>query len=279
MTAQVTTQFTNGFGNNLFQYCAARLLAEYHDATAYAVPPTPDYYGIPDLEALGIEFWPGRLPTMLQSVSDANYTKMFDPIYKGAHFHLNGYFEDYRFYINHIEKIKSWFPLPVVREDSALVLHMRTGDRLFMKNEFYSKPRVDSYKRAIDQFEFSEFHIVTDMPTWELVTPEELQAMKFHVNTLPDDRVPIEDSVKYFNELVEGFAPYNPQVTRRTVGEDFNFIRSFNNILFEHGTLSWWAAALSDAKKVGVYGPWRPWKGAKNKNLSQIPLSGWFRWD
>jgi len=279
MTAQVTTQFTNGFGNNLFQYCAAHLLAEYHDATAYAVPPTPDYYGIPDLKALGIEFWPGRLPTMLQSVSDANYTKMFDSIYKGAHFHLNGYFEDYRFYINHIEKIKSWFPLPVVREDSALVLHMRTGDRLFMKNEFYSKPRVDSYKRAIDQFEFSEFHIVTDMPTWEPVTPEELQAMKFHVNTLPDDRVPIEDSVKYFNELVEGFAPYNPQVTRRTVGEDFNFIRSFNNILFEHGTLSWWAAALSDAKKVGVYGPWRPWKGAKNKNLSQIPLSGWFRWD
>jgi len=72
--------------------------------------------------------------------------------------------------------------------------------------------------------------------------------------------------------------PFNPIVEKRSVGEDFNFIRTFDNILFEHGTMSWWAAFLSSAGKVGVYGPWRQWKGASNKNLSSVPLDNWFKW-
>ena len=46
--------------------------------------------------------------------------------------------------------------------------------------------------------DFSELHIVTDMPKWDYVTAEELQNMKFHVNTPDHERVPIEESVKYF---------------------------------------------------------------------------------
>ena len=103
--------------------------------------------------------------------------------------------------------------------------------------------------------------------------------MKFHLNTPAHERVPVEETVKYFNAFVEGFAQFNPIVEKRSIVEDFNFIRKFKNILFEHGTLSWWAAFLSDAEKVGVYGPWRPWKKDTNKNLSQIPLDTWFKWE
>ena len=208
-----------------------------------------------------------------------NSIKTFDKSLNHDHIHLSGYFEDYMFYFNNIEKIKSWFPPVEQREDNDLVLHLRTGDRLFMKNEFYSKPRVENYLRAVDKFDFEGLHVVTDMPKWGAVTAADLQNMKFHVNTPPHERVPVEDSVKYFNELVEGLAQFNPIVEQRSVGEDFNFIRKFKNILFEHGTLSWWAAVLSEAQKVGVYGPWRAWKGVTNKNLSQIPLSGWFKWE
>ena len=63
------------------------------------------------------------------------------------------------------------------------------------------------------------------------------------------------------------------------MAEDFTFIRGFKNILFQHGTLSWWAAILSEADKVGVYGPWRPWKGDSNKNLSNVNIEGWFKWE
>ena len=148
-----------------------------------------------------------------------------------------------------------------------------------MKHEFYTKPRAENYLKAIETFDFDEFHIVTDMPRWEKVTAEDLQNMRFHVDTPPENRVPIADSVNYFNQLVDAFAQFNPQVQRRSVGEDFTFIRKSKNILFEHGTLSWWAALLSDADRVGVYGPWRPWKGKSNKNLSQIPLDNWFKWE
>tara|TARA_B110000977_G_C10654288_1_gene329205 strand:+ start:254 stop:385 length:132 start_codon:yes stop_codon:yes gene_type:complete len=31
--------------------------------------------------------------------------------------------------------------------------------------------------------------------------------------------------------------------------------------------------------KIGVYGPWRSFKKNNNKNLSQIPIDNWFKWD
>tara|TARA_R100000808_G_C2155443_1_gene167935 strand:+ start:774 stop:1619 length:846 start_codon:yes stop_codon:yes gene_type:complete len=281
MNNLVTVQLTNGFGNNIFQHTAAKLVAHTKGVPIRCLPPHADYYAIPDLEALGIEFVEKdffvRSDTLY--MNDANYVEKFNRSKGYARVHLSGYFEDYRYYFNNLELIRDWYPSVESREDNALVLHMRTGDRLFMKNEFYSKPRVENYLRAIEKFDFDEFHIVTDMPKWDVVTAAELQNMKFHVDTPPENRVPIEESVAYFNELVEGFAQFHPHVETRTVGEDFNFIRKFKNILFEHGTLSWWAAVLSNAEKVGVYGPWRPWKGASNKNLSQIPLDGWFKWE
>ena len=230
MSKIITVQMTNGFGNNIFQYTAARLLAQHCSAQLYAVPPTPDYYGIPDLESYGVVFthdYP--ITPNTYSVSEDNYLQTFKSIPSNSHIHLSGYFEDYRFYLNNLDTIHSWFPTPDIRNDNALVLHMRTGDRLFMKNEFYSKPRVENYLKAIENFDFDEFHIVTDMPHWALTTGEELQNMKFHLHTPLANRVPISESVKYFNELVDGFAPLNPQIMPRTVGEDFNFIRSFKN--------------------------------------------------
>ena len=71
---------------------------------------------------------------------------------------------------------------------------------------------------------------------------------------------------------------YNPVVVHRNVLDDFNFMRQFDKILFQHGTMSWWAAFLSNASQVGVYGPWRPWKGTSNKNLSDVKIDGWFKW-
>ena len=46
-----------------------------------------------------------------------------------------------------------------------------------------------------------------------------------------------------------------------------------------YGTMSWWASFVSQASKVGVYGPWREWKGNSNKNLSNVNLEGWFKWE
>ena len=258
MKGTVAVQLTNGFGNNIFQYTSARLLAEYLESDLMLIPPNKNYYAIPDLESLGMDFTPKKLINPIK-ILDKHYKSCYNKVLKGKNIILSGYFEDYTIYFDHIDTIKTWFPKSQNRDDNSLTIHMRTGDRLFMKNEFYTKPRAENYLKAIEKFDFDNLHIVTDMPKWDYVTGNELNNMKFHLNVPQHERVPIEESVKFFNELVDGFKKYNPKIKQRTIVEDFNFIRESDNILFEHGTLSWWAALLSDAKKVGVYGPWRPW--------------------
>jgi hypothetical protein len=189
---------------------------------------------------------------------------------------LRGYFEDFNLFVDNIPFLKDRYPKVEKREDNDLVIHFRAGDRLFYKNEFNYKPSVDSYLSAINNFNFNRLHIVTDMPEWDYLSEDKLSKIKFHCEVPLDKRVSPKLSVDYFNSFVESFKQFNPIVEKRSIYDDFNFIRSFDNILFEHGTMSWWASILSDATKVGVYGPWRSWKGKNNKNLSKVPVNGWF---
>jgi hypothetical protein len=275
----IHVQLSNGFGNNLFQYNAALLLADYLEQQVVALPPSPEYCAIPCLEKLGFNFRTPLISELDNTIDDSNYRLAFNKGYSKHNFLLRGHFEDYTFYENHLSKIKQWYPPIKKRSNKDLVIHFRAGDRLFYKNEFYTKPTADDYIRAIEKFDFEQIHIVTDMPKWDYITEQELEEMKFHHTATQDQSVPISESVDYFNSFITAFAIYNPKMENRTIVDDFNFIRTFDNILFQHGTLAWWAAALSDASKVGVYAPWRPFKGDSNKNLSKIPLKGWFQWE
>ena len=271
-------KLTNGFGNNIFQYVAARQLAEFHNCELYAIPPSDDYYAINDLISLGVNFLDHRVHEKPYEVNENNYRKAFNKTLRTRPLIVSGYFEDYTLYEKNFHNIKSWFPKAKVRQDNDLVLHFRGGDRLFYKNGFGSKPSVDSFLNAINKFDFNKLHVVTDMPFWRHASNLELSKTKFHYDAPANIRVDIRESTEYFNSIVDGLSSFEPIVKHGSVGEDFNYIRTFKNILFEHGTLSWWASVLSDADKVGVYGPWRPWKGASNKNLSSVPIKGWFKW-
>ena len=274
----IYVKLTNGFGNNLFQYNAARLLADHHGTEAIAIAPSVDYYGIKPLLDIGVKF--GNMPTghLVVVSGDREYINCFGKKLNNKVL-LSGYFEDYRYYYHCRKKIKSWFPEIEKRNNKDLVVHLRTGDRLFMKNEFYLKPKAQDFVRTIETFDFEQLHIVTDMPEWKKLTPSGLRDIQFHTKVPEEDSVDTQESVDYFNSFFETFEKYKPVVHNNSVEEDFTFIRTFDNIMFEHGTLSWWAAFLSEASRVGVYGPWRPWKKHSNKNLSQVPLDGWFQWE
>jgi hypothetical protein len=275
----IYVKLTNGFGNNLFQYNAAKILALYHKTEVIAIPPFKDYYGISALQSLGVNFlqFGKSIPTG-HRITDSNYVSAFKEEYKNKIIILSGYFEDYRYYINLREKIRSWYPETPINNNKDLVVHFRAGDRLFYKNEFYLKPRPQNFINAISKFDFEKLYIVTDMPCWERISEKDLEFMKFHHSVPKEQSVSIQESVEFFNSFVDGFADFDPIIQNQTLIEDFNFIRGFKNILFEHGTLSWWAAFLGNPDKVGVYGPWRAWKGKSNKNLSQITLDNWFTW-
>ena len=52
----IFVKLTNGFGNNLFQYIAGRLLAEHHKTKIIIVPPWENYYGLEDLNRLDLKY-------------------------------------------------------------------------------------------------------------------------------------------------------------------------------------------------------------------------------
>lgn len=203
---------------------------------------------------------------------------------------LSGYFEDYNLYIDHIDKIKTWFPKIENRNNNDLVFHLRLGDRLFYKEthspNFKIKP--SQYLNAINQFDFDKLHIVTDMKDWKRLSKNDLMGMEFHrggcggQNIIGTD-IGIKDisvAVDYFNSIYDTLCDFNPTVRYGSnVADDFSYIRSFDKILFQHGTMSWWASMLSDASQVKVYKHWRPQKGKNNKNLSQVPLLNWEHWE
>tara|TARA_R110000824_G_scaffold345000_2_gene531703 strand:- start:200 stop:1120 length:921 start_codon:yes stop_codon:yes gene_type:complete len=301
----VTVYLTDGFGNNLFQYVAGKLLASHHQLPLKIVPPSSTYYATPYLEELlNIKL---SLPqnkeiaygsnvaypkdTHSTAVTDANYLDQFSA--SPTNFKLGGHYENYRFYLPHLKTIRGWFTAVTTKHENTLALHLRTSDRLFMANEFETKPSARDYVCAVEQFNLDNLHIISDTHFWRRTTAEELTLLNEGKHTekwetssynkagkfiFPGKRVDPVDAANYFNSIVDALAKYNPIFKKRTVLDDFNFLRSSKNILFEHGTLAWWAALLSDAEKVGVYGPWRPWKGAQNHKLSDTPVDNWFKW-
>lgn len=275
----VGVRFSNGFGNNLFQYIAARLIAE-SASLPLGVVARPSYYGLDEFAKLGLPFRYTPSDAFDHVVTDEDYSTAAERgVSPDERTLLTGYFEDYRHYLGHLDRIRSWFRPVRRRTDGDLAIHFRTGDRLFIKREFPVKPHVDDYLAAIERFDFNRLHIVSDLPEWRIYREEELRALTFHQRVREANSVSASDSVRYLNEFVEGLARFNPIFRSTSPAVDFDYLRGFDNILFEHGTLAWWAAVIGGASRVGVYGPWRPWRGDANRNLSHVPLDGWFTWD
>jgi hypothetical protein len=272
--ATVKVNFTEGTGNKIFQYIYARLLAEHYDLNFSS--PRLDILEIPETK-FGLN---KKYKTIFIPQEERNWHKYFSLI-SPCNFIVETYPEDFTLYKPHMNRIRSWFnDIPKTNTDD-LVFHLRLGDRLLNKNDHHPSMKVtaEEYIHAIERFDFDKLHIVTDMHIWKKVTPEEIQKMEFPMKVPKKWRVEPSIAASYFNSLVEAFNELDPIVRfGHTVKDDFNFIRSFDKILIQHGTLSWWAAALSHASKVGVFGPWQPIMGEINRNLGRTDFEGWFQW-
>jgi len=156
----IQIEFTNGIGNNLFQYIYARLIAEDKGGGVSVVFKDGSEYAKGFFSQQGIQ---------LKTLDNPDQK-------------LSGYFEDYNFYINHIDQIRSWFK-PVEKINTKdLVFHLRLGDRLFMKETYRWDIKIEpfQYVEAIHKFDFNRLHIVTDMKVWQHLTEKSLSNMCFH---------------------------------------------------------------------------------------------------
>ncbi len=284
----VISNFTIGFGNNIFQYCYCRLLAEKNGLNFV-------HRAIPELSIaerkLKID---NSLPTY--RVGDNNAMAALDQVLPKANYHVFGYFEDYRIYEPHLDKIRSWFPKSAKVNKNELILHLRLQNRLVQKSHHKNHVNVDCYRRAIDKFKCDKLHIVTDAKKWDYYDLNDIQEIRDEIACGPNPEsnspwVSVERSLEYMNHLVAGIEQYNPIVhcnnastipnsggLRGDFMDDFNLIRSFDNVMLFNSTFSWWAALLGGASKVGTFGPWKPNKGANSKNLGRTTFPGWFSW-
>ena len=273
MSGTVDLRYTVGAGNNIFQYIYARLVANAQQANL-----STSWLDVLKVEAEYYDYDRGLpLVKIGQDIDLHQYLSPREP----ANYQIRTYPEDYTLFKPHMDEIREWFEDIETSHPNDLVFHLRLGDRLLLANEYEAcmKTEPEAYIEAIKMFEYDNLHIVTDMPSWTNLTCAKLDAMRFHTKPPMNQRIDLNIAIKYHNELIEKLSELNPIVhCGNPIKDDFDFMRSFGQILFKHSTLAWWAAALSHANKVGVYGPWRPIKGAKNKNLGQTDFDGWFQW-
>lgn len=266
--------YTNGLGNNIFQYVYSRLLAERRgcnlstnaldiiDVPKSVYPINPEY------------------PTIHIGLDETDFHQHINRTEK-CNYVVQTYAEDYTLYKPEMELIRTWFKDIPKTNTRDLAFSLRLGDRLLSKrdHEPCMKVSIDEYIDVIKTFSFEKIHVITDMKVWKTVTPEEIDGMRFHVDVAKSERVDPRVAADYFNSLVEGLSQFELVLYHNKAPKvHFETMRSFDQILFQHNTLAWWAAALSHASRVGVFGPWRPIKKDRNKNLGKVNFPGWFQW-
>jgi len=285
----VRANLTIGFGNNLFQYCMARLLAERHGLFL-------EHRAIPEM-GISQSVNPNPVPLSSLVISDENYKKVLFSDLPDCNIVVNGYFEDFKVFKTFLSEIRRWFPSISITNKKDVILHLRLQNRLVQVSHNKNHITADSFKEALQSFEYDRLHIVTDAEKWSPYTLEDIERIRHEISIGPNPPsnspwVEPEQSLEYINHLVEGFSDLEPVVhcngketidgsggLRDDFMDDFNLIRSFNQVIIFNSTFSWWAATLSGAEKVAIFSPWKIAKAPKDRrNLGETNYPGWFSW-
>lgn len=193
----VQVNYTQGAGNNIFQYVFGRLLAEHHGMNLSAGT-------IDVLENRSIMHPLAKnLETITIGTSEEKNLHRFFDVRQPCNYIIKTYAEDYTLYKPHLAKIRSWFHEVPITNTEDLVFHLRLGDRLVLASTYHPEMLVTSkeFCKAIDIFSFKKLHIVTDMPIWREITPYEVNKLQFHCNVSPKKRIDPQTSAQYFNSI------------------------------------------------------------------------------
>ena len=278
---------TNGLGNNIFQIVASTLLFKnYKKVRFILVPPCENYYGLPVIKKLfgeNIKLSISKDPPKFKlMITDNNYKffRLFSLFLKlPFNYLINGYFEDYQFYINQIEKIKTLFTIKKYDlHKDTLVLHLRTGDRLYYEDQLKYRHSHKEFKDLINSTNYKEFFIVSDFPSLKKISLKNFKKLKFHIPINSINEEFVEKNVDYINSLFGLFNNKGAIHFSSSLYEEFCFLASAKKIIFENSTFAWWASFISSAYEIRLSKGWRPWKADFNKNLSEIPLKNWKTW-
>lgn len=217
----IEVKYRGRMGNQLFQYCLARIIAE---SKGYELlcKPISGFEGTYE-NICGLSFTNNELYLSGQKINFENVLNSN----KDQKIVLEGCFCRYEYFKDYRDKIITWLRMEPSLKGTVLgrndvVIHVRGGDyrkHVGLKNIF-SIARFKNHEKILDNENYENIYVVTDDPELDVVI--DLQK-KYGANIESSDAI-----------------------------SDFKFIKSANNIIFSNSTFGWWAAYLSDAKNIHV---------------------------
>jgi len=228
----ITINYIGQFGNRMFQYSFARLLAE-HNKINLATP-----FGFDNI----VQTTPHKQytePSVKKSqiilIGDKGYDNFrqkngskvidLDPNYNYV---VEGYFQDAELFNNYEDVVRTFFVVPEVKKnyDDTLVL-FRLGD---FAHEGYNSEIIDFnwYNKAIEQMPGKKVFVVSSNKSTTINCTKEHEL----------------NYLKKINMFESNF------IEPLGLKEDFEYIYGYDNIISSNSTWSWWACFLSKSSNI-----------------------------
>ena len=215
--------FQDQTGNQLFQYCLGRILAEQLGFALQADP----IAGFPGTE-LPVEGRSFDQPRIILEGHQLNLNRLLvDP--SPRRLVLRGWFQRYAYYQPYKQAIRRWLERPVSSINQPhprdLVVHVRRRDYLW---HGWALP-FSWYEQLIERSSFRDLILVTDDPA---------------------------------DPFFRRFRRYRPILRSQSAQEDFDFLRTARQLALSPSSFAWWAAFLGQAEWIGFPVPhagiWAP---------------------
>lgn len=223
----VNITWRNGFGNQLFQYTLGRLIAKESNLEL----------------TYSSELGRACSSSLLNHkfITEPEYIIQYDSKIHRVEYQIDyegdmiyDDLENPHTYKNYLNEIKSWFKKVDKINSNDLVVHIRRGDN----GDNINTP-IDWYLKVMDNIEYDKVFLVTDEPNHIDVKEflNKTNAKIFSTSTI----ITLDDRKNHKNQVIE----------------DFNFIRSFDKILFSNSTFAWWASLLSESSEIYFNSDWQ----------------------
>jgi hypothetical protein len=209
----IQVRYKGRLGNQLFQYCFARILAERLGYRLNAEPiegfpgtytmiPGLDYGESNPLIFSGVEY-----PDVEQLVRERPKRRIV----------VNAYLQRYAYYAGHLENIRKWLQFLDYDRDEfdagsdSLTVHIRLGD--YLQCNWALEPQY--YARQIEAIPHQSLMIVTDSPQ---------------------------------SNFLQHFRQYHPKIVHGDTLDAFKWLVNAHRLVLSQSTFGWWAAILSGAE-------------------------------
>ena len=210
-------------GNQMFQYCLARIIAEQLDyATDMELPFENAKILKGKIVKAPVEQLVGHEIDLKGILSNT----------KDRRIYLNGYFQRVEYYKQYKNEIQKWFEITEnyrKPSENDLVIHVRGGD-LYNKgaNTQHVPCPVSYYREIIEKTDYDKLYIVTEKA---------------------DDMIAQSIRERYYAEIIS-----------QSVLEDYYFMFHSTRLVLSVCTIAWWAGWLGNAKEVHCpqIGYWHP---------------------